>query len=119
MHKPFKAIIIGATSGIGCEVAIHLSRHGVVLGLAGRRTEKLETLREELGAERVHITELDVTRESATDALDGLISAMGAPDLLLYASIGGVWYVILLARWVLVALLVWLLRGYYALGGKL
>ena len=86
MHKPFKAIIIGATSGIGREVAIHLSRHGVVLGLAGRRTEKLEALREELGAERVHITELDVTRESATDALDRLISAMGAPDLLLYAS---------------------------------
>ena len=86
MHKPFKAIIIGATSGIGREVAIHLSRHGVVLGLAGRRTEKLEALREELGAERVRITELDVTRESATDALDRLISAMGAPDLLIYAS---------------------------------
>ncbi|MBQ1221749.1 MAG: hypothetical protein IIX78_04330 [Alistipes sp.] len=47
------------------------------------------------------------------------ISHSNLEDLLLYASIGGVWYVILLARWVLVALLVWLLRGYYALGGKL
>lgn len=47
------------------------------------------------------------------------ISHSNLEDLLLYASIGGVWYVILLARWVLVVLLVWLLRGYYALGGKL
>ncbi len=47
------------------------------------------------------------------------ISHSNLEDLLLYASIGGVWYIILLARWVLVAVLVWLLRGYYALGGKL
>ena len=86
MQKQFRAIIIGATSGIGREVAIHLSRYGVVLGLAGRRREKLEALREELGAERVHIAELDVTRESATETLDRLIAEVGAPDLLLYAS---------------------------------
>ena len=36
-------------------------------------------------------------------------------DLLLYASIGGVWWVILTARWVLVTLLVWSLRGLYRL----
>lgn len=47
------------------------------------------------------------------------ISHSNLEDLLLYASIGGVWYVILLARWVVVTLLVWMLRGYYALGGKL
>ena len=86
MHKPFKAIIIGATSGIGLQVARHLAAHGVTLGLAGRRIEKLEELQQELGAERVHIVRLDVTTKSATDALDRLISAMGAPDLLLYAS---------------------------------
>ena len=86
MQKQFRAIIIGATSGIGREVAIHLSHHGVILGLAGRRVEKLEALREELGAERVHIAELDVTHESATQTLDELIARVGAPDLLLYAS---------------------------------
>ena len=86
MHKPFKAIIIGATSGIGLQVARHLAAHGVTLGLAGRRTEKLEELQQELGAERVHIARLDVTTESATEALERLIKSVGAADLLLYAS---------------------------------
>ena len=43
------------------------------------------------------------------------ISHSNLEDLLLYVSIGGVWWVILGARWVLVTLLVWTLRGYYAL----
>ena len=86
MSKQYKAIIVGATSGIGREVAIHLARHGVVLGLAGRRVEKLEALRCEFGDERVHIAQLDVTKKSATEALDELIAKVGAPDLLLYAS---------------------------------
>ncbi|MBR5132536.1 MAG: SDR family NAD(P)-dependent oxidoreductase [Alistipes sp.] len=86
MSKQYKAIIVGATSGIGREVAIHLARHGVVLGLAGRRVEKLEALRCEFGDERVHIAQLDVTNKSATETLDELIAKVGAPDLLLYAS---------------------------------
>ena len=43
------------------------------------------------------------------------ISHSNLEDLLLYTSIGGVWWVILGARWVLVTLLVWTLRGCYAL----
>lgn len=43
------------------------------------------------------------------------ISHSNLEDLLLYASIGGVWWVILTARWVLVTLLVWSLRGLYRL----
>lgn len=86
MAKEFRAIIIGATSGIGRELAIHLARHGVILGLAGRREDKLRELQMQLGEERVHITRLDVTHESATESLDELIARVGAPDLLLYAS---------------------------------
>lgn len=86
MAKEFRAIIIGATSGIGRELAIHLARHGVILGLAGRREDKLRELQMQLGEERVHITRLDVTHEGATESLDELIARVGAPDLLLYAS---------------------------------
>lgn len=43
------------------------------------------------------------------------ISHSNLEDLLLYASIGGVWWVILLARWVMTSCLVWGLRGYYRL----
>ncbi len=43
------------------------------------------------------------------------ISHSNLEDLLLYASIGGVWWVILSARWLLVTLLVWTLRLLYRL----
>lgn len=43
------------------------------------------------------------------------ISHSNLEDLLLYASIGGIWWVILLSRWAMTTLLVWSLRGYYHL----
>lgn len=86
MSNVYRAIIIGATSGIGREVARHLSRHGVILGIAGRRRDRLEQLATELGKDRVFIAEMDVTHENATQALDALITELGAPDLLLYAA---------------------------------
>ncbi|PCJ58574.1 MAG: oxidoreductase [Planctomycetota bacterium] len=43
-----KAIIIGATSGIGRELAKQLSEQGVELGITGRRSELLDTLEVEL-----------------------------------------------------------------------
>lgn len=82
----YRAIIIGATSGIGHEVARSLAQRGVILGIAGRRTERLDALMEEYGAERIYCAKMDVKEDSATEALDELISKVGAPDLLLYAS---------------------------------
>lgn len=82
----FRAIIIGATSGIGREVARSLAQRGVVLGIAGRRAERLEELVAEFGSERIFTAVMDVREESATEALDSLIRKVGTPDLLLYAS---------------------------------
>lgn len=45
------------------------------------------------------------------------ISHSNFEDLILFASVGGVWYVILLARWAVVLLFVWTLRGLYRLRG--
>ena len=39
-----KAIIVGATSGIGKEVAILLLKEGWRIGIAGRRKEALENI---------------------------------------------------------------------------
>lgn len=80
-----KAIVIGATSGIGRETAVRLVEEGWEVGVSGRRIEALEAFREEYG-ERVHIKQMDVTQEDATAGLDALIVEMGAPDLLLYVS---------------------------------
>lgn len=80
-----KAIVIGATSGIGRETAVRLVDEGWEVGVSGRRIEALEAFREEYG-EKVYIKQMDVTQEDATAGLDALIVEMGAPDLLLYVS---------------------------------
>ncbi len=80
-----KAIVIGATSGIGRETAVRLVEEGWEVGVSGRRIEALEAFREEYG-ERVHFKQMDVIQEDATARLDALIDEMGAPDLLLYVS---------------------------------
>ena len=80
------AIIIGATSGIGREVASRLVREGWKVGITGRRTEALESFRSEYGADKVFIAPMDVTRDDSTEALDALLEQTGAPDLFFYAS---------------------------------
>lgn len=86
MKRVERMIIIGATSGIGREVAEQLAAQGVRLGLAGRRIELLRELQERYGHERISIAQMDVTAPSATEALDNLLDEVGAPDVLLFAS---------------------------------
>ncbi len=80
-----KAIVIGATSGIGRETAARLVEEGWMVGVTGRRVEALKSFKAEYG-DNVHFMEMDVTKEDATVGLDELIGEMGAPDLLLYVS---------------------------------
>ena len=80
-----KAIVIGASSGLGNEVARLLLEQGWTLGVAARRLEPLELLRE-TAPERVQTQVLDVTREDAPAALQELIDKVGGMDLLFYAS---------------------------------
>ena len=62
-----RAIIIGASSGIGLEVARLLKQEGWTLGVAARRVELLQTI----GADEV--AQIDVTAEDATERLRKLI----------------------------------------------
>ncbi len=80
-----RAIIIGATSGIGKEVAKCLLQEGWDIGIAGRREAELNALQ---AKEPQHIkTEvLDVTREDATARLHSLIEKLGGMDLFLLSS---------------------------------
>lgn len=80
------AIIIGATSGIGREVARKLAAEGWRVGAAGRRGERLEELQAECGAESVVYEVMDITRPDAVEALDRLLEKTGAPDLFLHVS---------------------------------
>lgn len=81
-----KAIIIGASSGIGKELAIVLAKEGYTLGLAARRVNLLEDLKNELGGQ-VIIKRIDVSKpEEASELLMELIEDMGGMDLLVICS---------------------------------
>ncbi|VAX03851.1 3-oxoacyl-[acyl-carrier protein] reductase paralog [hydrothermal vent metagenome] len=81
-----KAIIIGASSGIGKELSRVLSDRGVTVGIAARRLQVLEELRDELPNAAV-VKEIDVTKpESAMSALSELINEMGGVDLVVFSS---------------------------------
>lgn len=84
-----KAIIIGASSGLGRELAIQMSAAGYELGLAARRIETLEALAEELPGKTV-IRQMDVTDfETAQSVLIEIIRELGGMDIIvLNAGIG-------------------------------
>ena len=80
-----KIIIIGATSGIGREVALIYIAQGWKVGIAGRRSAELELLRTEAPSQ-VSAQVLDVTQEDAPLKLQSLIEQMGGMDVFLLSS---------------------------------
>ena len=85
MCKMKKIIIIGATSGIGREVAKLYIARGWQVGIAGRRTEELEALRKE-APQQVYTEAIDVTQEDAPGRLQSLIDKVGGMDVFLLSS---------------------------------
>ena len=80
-----KAIVIGASSGLGQEVAKLLLAEGMQLGIAARRVDRLEEIKA-LAADRVEVHAIDVTSDEAPQALEALIAQVGGMDLFFYAS---------------------------------
>ena len=80
-----KAIIIGATSGIGQEVAKGLLLQGWKVGVAGRRQSALEAFRT-IAPDNIETEVLDVTKDDATEKLHKLIEKLGGMDLFLLSS---------------------------------
>ena len=80
-----RVIIIGATSGIGREVANIYIAQGWKVGVAGRRAQELETLRL-TAPEQVFTQVLDVTKDNAPQKLQELIKQIGGMDVFLLSS---------------------------------
>lgn len=80
-----KAIIIGASQGIGNEVARLLLADGWQLGLAARHTDALAALAQEHPG-RVKYSSIDVTADDATQKLRQLVDDMGGIGLYLHVS---------------------------------
>jgi 3-hydroxy acid dehydrogenase/malonic semialdehyde reductase len=60
--------VTGATSGFGAAIARRFAADGHHIIAAGRRQERLQSLRQELGASKIHPLKLDVRDRAAVDA---------------------------------------------------
>jgi serine 3-dehydrogenase len=81
---PETVFITGATAGIGAAAARRFAGAGWKVIATGRRTERLDALVEELGAETVHPIALDMRDEAAISAaLETLPEGFRDVDLLL------------------------------------
>lgn len=79
-----RAIVMGATSGIGMEVAKQLAAKGWLVGIVGRRVDRLEGVMRK--ANIVCYKQIDVTSPDAPDLLRDLITELGGMDLYFHSS---------------------------------
>jgi len=80
-----RAVVMGATSGMGRGVAVGLLQEGYIIGVAGRRSDALEELKA-LAPQRVFTKVIDVTDEQAPAQLRELVGEMGGMDLYFHSS---------------------------------
>ncbi len=83
------ALVTGASSGLGTQFAKTLAKAGAAVVLAGRRVERLKTLRAEIEAEGgdAHVVPIDVTdHTSIKSAVAHAETDMGALDILINNS---------------------------------
>lgn len=77
-----KALVTGASGGIGAAIARALHGAGATVALSGTRLEPLEALAAELG-ERAHVLACNLSDADAVEALPkSAVQAMGALDIL-------------------------------------
>jgi len=79
-----RAIVVGASSGMGRAVAKILAKEGYILGLVSRRVHLLESLQEEIPTKsfikRIDVSEHDLARRQLKELIDQM---GGALDLIL------------------------------------
>jgi len=83
------ALVTGASSGLGTQFAKTLANAGAAVVLAGRRIERLKTLRAEIeaGGGDAHVVKLDVTdHDSIKAAIAHAETEMGTLDILVNNS---------------------------------
>ncbi|MBO1266352.1 SDR family oxidoreductase [Proteiniclasticum sp. SCR006] len=74
------ALVTGATSGIGLEIALNFARDGIHLILVARREEKLNEIRDRIEAQygvKVLVLAKDLTREEAPDEIHEEVEKRG------------------------------------------
>ena len=104
-----RAIVMGATSGLGREIALELLKRGFIVGVCGRRLELLQEVEAEwkswllspaasgrvaagaagaaeIAPQQVFIRQIDITASDAPERLLGLVEEMGGMDMYIHSS---------------------------------
>jgi len=77
-----RALVTGASGGIGGAIAQMLHERGAIVALSGTRVDALETLKLKLG-DRAYVTPIDLSvAEAANQLVDIATDAMGGVDIL-------------------------------------
>lgn len=82
------AVIVGATSGIGLGIASILAEKGWKVGVAARRTDRLEAFVRQWGGDNAVCESIDITLPDAPRKLLGLIDRVGGMDL--FVNVAGI-----------------------------
>ena len=80
-----RAVIMGASSGMGREVARILAEKGWRVGIAARREEKLKSLQAQY-PQSIEYQVIDIEQENAPELLLALIEKIGGMDLYFHGS---------------------------------
>ncbi len=87
--KAKKIVIIGATSGIGFELCKLYIQQGVIVGIAGRREEKLKEI-QKMYPDQIFTECIDITKVDSPSLIQKLIDKVG--DIDVYIHCAGIGY---------------------------
>ena len=80
-----KAIIIGASSGIGKGISLELLKKGYKIAISARRKERLDEIKK-LNPDMVIVKEYDSSTEKNDELINNLIDKLNGVDLIIYCS---------------------------------
>ena len=80
-----KAIIIGASSGIGKGISLELLNKGYKIAISARRKERLDEIKK-LNPDMVIVKEYDSSTEKNDELIKNLIDKLNGVDLIIYCS---------------------------------
>ena len=80
-----KVVIMGATSGIGLNVAERLASDGMRVAIAGRKVEVMRELQQKYPG-RIVYSRIDVTQDDAPERLRDLIRRLGGMDVYFHVA---------------------------------
>jgi short-subunit dehydrogenase len=80
-----KIVIIGASSGIGRELALIYAKSGNMVGISGRRVDLLTHIRD-VYPQNIHIAEHDISKGDNQEIVERIIKTIGGLDILIISA---------------------------------